>query len=263
MALPVPVLAALAAIYLTFVFGPVSEGLAEAGKAMRAARDFQEDAAKPSGKREIKSWQAYTYLKRLVVGPLEQAVKDDPENARLLVLLAEWDGELCTQLPVNDQPRKQALQLLELKIQGTKQSRGIDPEGRAGYLADYHLRMRYARMLEASPLPGAAIGITYRAHLMTVWPRFLTALRVGPGEARNQYRLAARVLEKYLPNDPTDATLRYRLAEALFRGGEPAAAREQAREALRLDQASKRPTRSLTDPQRKQLAEWLATSPRS
>jgi tetratricopeptide (TPR) repeat protein len=263
LALPVPILTALAAIYLVFVFGPVNEGLAEAGKAMRAARDFQEDAAKPAGKREIKSWQAYTYVKRFVVGPLEQAVKDDPENARLRVLLAEWYGELWAQVPVNDQLRKQALQMLEQKVQGTKESRGIDPEGRAGYLTDYHLRVRFARMLEASPLPGAAIGVTYRAHLFTVWPRILTALRAGPGEAKNQYRLAARVLEKYLPNDPTDATLRYQLAEALFRGGETAAAREQAREALRLDQASKRPTRSLTDPQRKQLEEWLTTSPRS
>ena len=45
---------------------------------------------------------------------------------------------------------------------------------------------------------------------------------------------AADVLERYLPHDPNDAVLRFRLAEALYKAWEDDRCREQAAEALRL-----------------------------
>jgi O-antigen ligase len=260
--LPVPVLTAMAAIYLVFVFGPVTAGMAEAGKGLRAGRQFLEDAAKPPGQQEIKPSQAYVYVKRLVVASLEQAVREDPNNSRLLVLLADWYGQLWSLLPQDEKPLQKALAILELKVQGTAKVRGIDPEGRAGYLTDYGLRMRFARMLEPSPLTGAAVGLSYPAYLKYA-QRKVAIIKTRHDLAKKQYQLAAAPLKRYLPNDPTDAELRYQLAEALFKAEDWQPAREQAREALRLDQAAKRATRSLTDPQRKQLQEWLTAAPGS
>jgi hypothetical protein len=80
-----------------------------------------------------------------------------------------------------------------------------------------------------------------------------------PNEPAYQYLQAAAALEKYLPNDPNDAVLRFRLSEALFKAWEDDACRGQAAEALRIDAAASRPP--LTDEQRQKLNAWKNLPP--
>jgi hypothetical protein len=73
---------------------------------------------------------------------------------------------------------------------------------------------------------------------------------------RQRLELAAAILSRYIPRDPTNPHLRYRVALALHEAGLRPAAREQAREAVKLDEQVRAP-RKLTDRQRQQLARWL------
>ena len=152
----------------------------------------------------------------------------------------------------------------------------LDPLGRDGYLGEYQLRMEFARRLEAADsLPGLAIGPAYRVFLKEGrWPNPLG--RAAIVQAKAQYREAvqakekdihtyepaveyleaAEVLERYLPNDPNDIALRFRLAETLFKAWEDDRCREQAQTALDLDAAAYRPM--LTDEQRRKLNVWVA-----
>jgi Flp pilus assembly protein TadD len=75
--------------------------------------------------------------------------------------------------------------------------------------------------------------------------------------ARQQYELAAETLEQFLPNDPHDTALRYNLAVAWLKAGDKEKARRHAEEALRLNERLTYPSRKLTDPQRKQLLQWI------
>jgi hypothetical protein len=75
--------------------------------------------------------------------------------------------------------------------------------------------------------------------------------------AREQYRLAAQTLEKYLPNDPHDASMHFALWSAWSQGGDKEKGLEHAEEALELDDLVTMPARKLTESQRKKLVDWL------
>jgi hypothetical protein len=75
--------------------------------------------------------------------------------------------------------------------------------------------------------------------------------------AKHHFERAAQVLELYLPRDPTNATLRFLIADALYSAGKDKDARKQADEAFHLDRKAGAP-RKLTDRQREQLVIWLS-----
>jgi hypothetical protein len=64
-----------------------------------------------------------------------------------------------------------------------------------------------------------------------------------------------------LPNDPHDTGLLYDVAFAWFKAGDNDTGRKHAEEALRLDDLLTLHTRKLSDPQRKQLREWIQKPP--
>ena len=138
--------------------------------------------------------------------------------------------------------------------------------------------MEFARQLEAvahQADAGAALGPAYRIFLEEARPPVGPAERERIDEAKKKYRAAvkanknneinlfvaavqyqeaAAVLERYLPNAPNNAALRYQLAETLYKAREDDRCRKVAEETLQLDAAASHPL--LTDEQRRKLHFW-------
>jgi hypothetical protein len=120
----------------------------------------------------------------------------------------------------------------------------------------------YGRRLEAPPLPllGLVLGATLPAYASERWwltsdpPKRQDAANRTP---KDQYRLAAEALERYLPHAPNDARLRFKITLGYFKAGGEARWRNHAEEALRLDEAATRQQRKLEDGQRERLRKWL------
>jgi hypothetical protein len=72
------------------------------------------------------------------------------------------------------------------------------------------------------------------------------------------YGRAAAAIRAAVQRDPTDARLRYQLAETLFLADLPVDGRYHAKIAQELDDQATQPERELTDVQRKQIRAWLA-----
>ncbi len=241
MILPLPILGAVVLGYGTYVLYPVLSShslLREAVENVAYLRD--------AGAKEAKIQRAPdTSLRKLVIQPLEQAIRLTPDDARLHVQLAWWYGkvwEVNLQKTNKSDPR-----LAAGAIGHGMLATGLDPDGIQGYLVQYQLRMLFGLLNDKVAREGPNRD-----------PLFV---REGELAAKKQYEEAAKVLESYLPNDPSEAKLRYSLARAYFKAGDAAKGREQAKEAARLDEAAAAPTRRLTDPQRKQVREWLSSSP--
>ncbi len=268
--LPVPVAGLVALLFFLNVFNPV----ASCADQIRTANQFGNAYHKSAEGKDPRFFDKYDdkvsrSLQEKVIAPLQDAARDDPDDARVPVLLSQWDGELWVINATKDY-------LANAGVGHARAAQKIDPQGRDGYDAEYQLRMEFGRRLEAvGQLPGLAIGPAYRVFLKEArWPnpmgreaveRAKTKYReavaakakveeINPYEPAIQYLEAADVLFKYLPNDPNDAELRFRVAEALFKAWEDDRCREQAQKALDLDAAAARPL--LTDDQRRKLNVW-------
>jgi tetratricopeptide (TPR) repeat protein len=188
------------------------------------------------------------FLHKEVVGRWEQAIREDPDNSWLWTQLATWLGEVWE---LNRYDRA----LAERAIRAAQQAERLDPEGKDANQAHYQLRMLFAQAAERSAEQHAQAK------------NHAEARRYRDG-ARQEYRLAAEVLARFVPFDPFDPRLRYQLAEAYHRAGEEGAGRRQAAEAVRLDAAltdagADRAARTLSDSQRENLRAWFAAaSPR-
>jgi hypothetical protein len=266
----VPAFAAVVVALLFFlnVFNPVTSCADQVRTALAHGREY--DAAVAGRDPRFFDYKGNRVSKVLldeILTPLQDAAKADPDNSRVPILLAEWTEALWV---INARDA----QLAKIAVHDAQQAEAIDPLGRDGYLAEYQLRMEFARRLEAADaLPGWAIGPAYRIFLKEGrWPNphgreaieqakteYQDAARakaedVNPFEPAVQYLEAAKVLERYLPYDPDDVSLRYRLAETLFKAWEDRRCREQALAALALDAAAPRPV--LTEEQRRKLKVW-------
>jgi hypothetical protein len=242
LALPLPVLAAVTLAYLVYVFAPVTSSAGLVRQALGAGQPFLADVRKKPEERPLRS-NPRGYLQKKVIDPLGQAAHEDPEDAHIPNLLAFWYSQVWgVTVPRNDR-------LIERAKDWAARAQLLAPNVRDGYQTEYDIRRlsaeRYAELAKKQP---------DKAKLM-----------------RAQYRMAADALRGYLPNDPTDAPLRYFIARALYHAEErPAEAEEwktQAREALRLDELQNRPDepakrrpRRLSPEQRKELEGWLKES---
>jgi O-antigen ligase len=243
MIVPLPIFGAIVLGYGATILYPVlaSDGLQR--QAVEMAGYFRQEGAKPPAERPAMIREnPDDFLKKKVIAPLEEALRLTPDDARLHVQLAWWYGNVWE---LNLQKTK----VSDPRIAGAAVGHGglaarLDPHGNQGYLVQYQLRMRFGLVNEDIGKRGPNRD-----------PLFV---HEKEQTAREQYALAARALESYRPNDPTDAKLRYLLARAWFKAGEAGKGREQAEEALRLDAAATLPTRRLTDPQRSQVQEWIS-----
>ena len=266
--LPLPAAALIALLFFLNVFNPVASDADQVRKAAAAGEIYKADVRRHDPRFfDYKDSQHSDFLTKDVLVPLQNAATDDPDDARVPVLLAHWIGELWI-INANNSG------LTQTALVYARHAEDIDPLGRAGYEAEVQLRMESAREVEGGDwLPGLAIGPAYRPALReTRWPdplgrayiektkaKYRDAVNAGEKnvyakEPAIQYLEAAKVLERYLPNDPNDAELRFRLADTWFKAWEDDRCREQAREALRLDAAAPRP--ALTDDQRRKLNVW-------
>lgn len=266
--LPLPLAGAVAALFFLNVFNPAAAGAEQLQKAILPGQAYLRDLRDRDPRRlpqhEVKAYSGF--LDEKVFGPLKQAAQDDPDDARIKVLQAQWGRELWT-------IRADDGELARAAIHYAQVAQHLDPQGRDCYDAEYDLRMEFGRRLEGvGALPGVAIGPAYRVFLREGrWPNpagreaiekakanYRAAVQSGdeinPYEPAIQYLLAAEALERYRQYDPNDADLRFRLAEAYFKAWEDDPCREQAAEALRLDAAAPRPV--LTDEQRRKLNVW-------
>jgi O-antigen ligase len=173
-------------------------------------------------------WQASLaagqHLQHYILDPLERAVAADPANASAWLELAEWYGELCKVLPEPGPIIGKALACAE-------QAHLLDPDNKDPYLFKHSLHLQ--------------IGRRFRRR------------------ERDEYGQASVAMRAAVERDPTNARLRYQLAETLFSADLPVDGRRHARIAQELDEQATRPERQLTSSQREQIRTWLrAAEPR-
>jgi putative inorganic carbon (HCO3(-)) transporter len=222
LSLPLPILSALTLIYVAYVFYPIMSSTTEVKNALLADLHLRADLAKRPQERTIP--RPLSDLNTSVIGRYEKAFREDPNNARIAVHLARAYGQLWTL------DRMASLDAARKAILAAQQAEQLDPDGREGYEAEYQLRMSFGQ--------GRALNKGEQA----------------AKESRQEFQLAAEALERMVPKDPTDAPLRYLVAEALDKAGDKEAAAQQAAEALRLDEIATRPTRKLRDEAQRELA---------
>ncbi|MFL5242075.1 MAG: tetratricopeptide repeat protein [Gemmataceae bacterium] len=243
--LALPLLIALAvAGYLTVVY-PVLASATATHRALLAGRLFLEDEKKPAEQREIKS--AKDVLQRRVLKNLVEAVRLDGGNlgenenadeanqdrgsmrsdfgdARLHLYLAYWYGRLWQLEPYNGEWSRDAT------WHAARVRQVLDPEGRDGSLAEYRLRILFAKKAKQSNVPN---------------------------QAKDQYKLAAERLREVIQKEPYDPRLYYLLAEALIESDQVEDGRTAAREALNQDRDGLPSDRRLTEHQIDQLRAWI------
>jgi hypothetical protein len=244
-ALPLPVLAALTVFYLVYVFYPVTRASNLVEMALHNSRVLFTGLVNEPGPRGLRT--VYGTMKDAVIKPLEQAVKEDPGNARIYVALAQWYGRLWTLEPSIGENSKRA-------CDAALRAQQLNPDSGAGYMAEYQLRLLFANRIQPPFWPGMAAGPAYRI-LLDEYPDALLSPEQG-AKVREQCRLAGDALARYVRHDPADAPLYMQLADAYARAGDRNRAREEAERALAYDRVSTRPTRKLNDRQYRQAERW-------
>jgi hypothetical protein len=227
--LPVPLLGALALIYLQFIFYPVTSGAAAMADARRHAaiwRTFKEPdlrlrlQAKTTMQEKNKAVSdAASYVKSYLVKPLERATEEEPGNSTPRLELAQWYAEEHRLLPV------EKLGIGSKALQQIHQAKELDPDNKEIYWTEYELE----KLLTAS----------------------------SPSRAREHAAQALKALQAAVELDPTEARLRYELARELYQLNDRVKGRKQAERAHELDQQATTADRQLTPPQREQIRRWL------
>jgi hypothetical protein len=237
-----PAFAALTLAYLAYVFFPVTTANAKRQLADANGQKILETIASNPGA----TFKGPIHLfKTRVTALLDEAAQAEPDDARTQAVRGEAYGQLFELELMAGMDFRRAQTEADTALAAAVRAQRLDPGDPRGYLTEYSLRQRFARLSEAAE------------------PRNpdQERRRALEAQAREQYRLAAAALARYLPHDPTNPVLRYQLAQALTRGGDAAGAREQAAAALALDDRLQRPTRRLTDPQRQDLRKWEKAAP--
>jgi hypothetical protein len=161
---------------------------------------------------------AGSYLQTYILSRLERAVDADPANALAWLELAEWYGELCKVVP--------APEVIRQAIHGAEQAKLLDPDNKDPYVFEHSLHTLIAEYFRQ--------------------------------RERAEYGQAAVALRAAVERDPTNAGLRYQLAETLFLADLPVDGRRHARIAQELDEQATHPERALTPSQREQIRRWLS-----
>jgi O-antigen ligase len=244
--LPLPIVAVVGLIYCSAVFYPVakcSSALAEA----RSGEAEWEEAIKPvwqetmnqvslppQKKLEATRSAMDSFNKELILydektrktvtlraplAVLREAMEADPEDTYPRLRLAYWSWvqwQMLSRLEefesdaVRELVRKQQTKLAKEAVDRLKEVWKLDPEGLEGYRLAVQF---YNSFAEAPDLGQSVKGLVFRKQL---------------------YQWAVMVLRWMLERDPTEAELRYRLADALFQEADAATAIAEAVEARQL-----------------------------
>jgi O-antigen ligase len=255
LALPLPVLAAVALLYFLNVFTPVASSAAHVQEGFKAGAYYM---------RQQMKWDNQTcvsYVQDHIRPHFQKAVDATPTDARTWVHLAIWTGELYAK----DTTRgKNATEALELTIR----ARDLDPEGPTGYETRYSLLAEFAKVASAQADRSAKLKTTEKQPL-PLRKADEEREKENRSKSRDWWHRAAKSLQPYLEFAPTDAFVHYQIAEALYRAEDWAGLLEQGQETLRLNEVSRRP-RKLPDKKLKALQDrmvvaehYLALEPRA
>jgi hypothetical protein len=239
MILPLPIFLGLFLGYGVYILYPVLDSDSLVREALQAVAYYRSERNKPLSEQSstIRDTPAL-FIQRGVIERLKQAARLTPDDARIYVQLA-WGTNIVWELSRRKTLRE--LPIAEQALRYGMDATRLDPHGAAGYIVQYQIRIRYAEISEASA------EALRKAHGDPV------AINERDYTAREQYRLAAQTLEKYLPNDPHDTALHYELWHAWSKAGDKEKGQEHCKEALHLDGIVTMPARRLTNSQREQL----------
>ncbi len=283
--LPLPFLIAVPLIYLFAVLLPVSDSLNTLKKQLKLSSGV---ADVNSSSNVMKITFDYSYLSKTIIAPLEDSAKtEDTDNAYLDMLLAQLYGQLWSsaiRFPATDASHN-PVEVKKKALQFALKAQTYDPQGPDGYVSEYQLRKRFANeyaMKERATVVDRknpvrlaqdfALGFGSRAPLYdpntwekVIWDRTQPAASTSNfAHYKEEYRLAAEVLLRFLPNDPTNPRLHFEIAESFYLAEEnKRLADEHAARALAIDERSQHAAHKLTDPQRKNLRQRLAETPAS
>jgi hypothetical protein len=237
--LPLPVLTGVAAVYLLFIFLPITRSTAYLSTARSygiAWHEQIEDLAKTN--KERATLLAMDYLKKKIITPLSAAIREDPGDSSAWWEMSHWLMEQWRLTVPVQQWRLQADKIADYALDHARQVQKLDPDNKAGYLMEYEIfKQRAERQSEhAKEFVGRAI-------------KALTAV---------------------VQRAPTEAALHYELADLLFKVANRVDGRRHAERALELDhlaalrgeqdEAATVQARRLTDAQRAQIGKWLSES---
>jgi O-antigen ligase len=272
--IPLPVCAAVLALYWLVAFHPVTEIVSLIKRTPAAIEKKRMDAETmvPAGTIH----HSYTPLTDEIKA-LDKAQHDLNLNYdQLYMMLADLEGQQWAK----DEGLKQAMHRFDkdddkmndhakAAIKYARDIQKFDPDGRAGYEKEYQLWIMFAeswnddlqRVLLSNSVPSipAALGLSGRLAEL-VANKSKPEYQVYRQKQQEQYRQAAEALKPYVSNkDPKNARLQFDLAVALYRAGRPSEAEPFARRALELADVNNHPTRTLTKEQRTQLEQWRKT----
>lgn len=218
----------VAVVYALWIFLPVSRAGAILKQVQQNAYAWQtavgpefRKARERGGPGGRGARAADEYLRTRLIAPLLQATEIDPGDASPWLQLAHWYGQDWRLVP-RPETRTLAIRAADAAI-------ALDPEGKEGYLTKYRLNSMFAQGT--------------------------------PDEAPALYGFAAANLAQAVQRDPTEARLRYWLAETLRRAGKTADAKAQAQKAVELDHLSSDPVRKLTVAERENAEQWASGQP--
>jgi hypothetical protein len=254
--LPLPIFGALALAYLVYVFEPVTSAHALLQKGERSGRAYLDQIDK---NKEATFLAPLKGFKRDVIAPLDEAAKDDPDDAHIQAALAAWYGQLFRlELMAGYDSRRAQEEAADLAVKAAGRAQDLDPGEARGFLAEYQLHQLFAELLKV-----AADNLTRKAKKMAnqaLKGEMEAQARRMEDQGRGEHVLAAKALARHVPDDPTNPILRYRIALAFVEGGDRAAGKSAAAAALELDDRLQRPTRRLTDQQREELRKVLGSA---
>ncbi len=194
---------------------------------MRAANEPDEKKKQELEHRRAKATREnLRAVQQFALPTLQQAREQDPADVVPYLELAYWSGEYW-KLSLFQGVQASPLKVREAAVGWAAKAQELDPESVEGYLTLYRLNLLFARFAER--------------------------------QTQSFYGLAAKALAQAVKRDPTEARLRFQLAEVWFQADNPVEGRAAAREAQRLDQLSTEPTRRLSNAQREQVRKWLAS----
>jgi O-antigen ligase len=173
---------------------------------------------------------------RAIIQELQTAIDADPQNARLWVDLANWNGELFAEFPDTQVGIKARLEAGD----AARTAQRLDPRGAAGFLAEARIQLLTVRQ-----------------------SRYITP-RTGadPSDIAQSSDAALSLFSKLVEADPKNPRLLAQLAEADFTAGDEKQGRINAQGALSLDALTTAESRRLTDRQREHLRQRIANAER-
>lgn len=260
-AVPFPALFALFLVYLSGVFYPSAHAAALTINVRQYAQDYERDqhlvpvASQrrwlnrefPTNNQQSVN-PAYNRVFEHMVKPLTTASDLERWDPRLPAEVAQWSQRLWEMRPTQEGLGKKV-------VAWATETQKRDPASILGYRTEADLREKFAQFLEGSQDARLFAGNAFRVFVEERGP-----LKGGGSrrkDIREQYTLAAQALERFQPNDPTDAPLAYRIAELYARADDVPNMTKWGELALKLDLSAKGRLRSLSDPQRTQLRRWL------